>query len=143
MALILPFLLNRFLNQADYAIWVLGFQAALYVPMFGLGMHQLLNRAIASSLAQSEWDSLQQHISAGFWMVSLLTLLALGFVWIGGFFVEHIAHASAAQEGQIRLVWLLVGTGAALGLSSLFFFGCFGGQQRYEWENTYKAIMEA
>jgi len=141
MALVLPFLLNRFLSQADYAIWVLGFQAALYVPMFGLGVHQLLNRAIASSLARQELESLHQQVAAGFWMILLLSLLALSFVWISSFFVEQIARTSTVQEGQIRAVWLFVGTSAALGLGSLFFFGCFGGQQRYEWENTYKVII--
>jgi O-antigen/teichoic acid export membrane protein len=62
-------------------------------------------------------------------------------VLIGSLFVTQIGQANAKQDLGIAQVWLVVGSAACLGLWSLFFFGCFGGQQRYEWENLYKAIV--
>ena len=72
MVLILPYLLNRLLSQQDYAIWVLGFQAVLYVPMLGLGIHQILNRTIAHSLALGDFSQLQRQLGSGFLLVLLL-----------------------------------------------------------------------
>lgn len=141
MVLVLPFLLNRMLSQSDYAAWVLGFQAALYVPMFGLGVHQLLNSAIAQHLARAEYDHLERHLASGLVIVAILASLALFFVLVGSFFVMDLAKTSTNQDLSIVQVWLVVGGAASLGLFSLFFFGCFGGQQRYEWENLYRAII--
>lgn len=141
MVLVLPYLLNRILSQSDYAVWVLGFQAALYVPMFGLGIHQLLNRAIAHHLARDEHDQLHSNLASGLGIVMILAILAFCFVLIGSQFVTQIANADAGQDLGIESVWMKVGGAASLGLLSLFFFGCFGGQQRYEWENLYKALI--
>jgi len=141
MVLVLPYLLNRILSQSDYAVWVLGFQAALYVPMFGLGIHQLLNRAIAHHLARDEHDQLHRNLASGLGIVMILSALAFCFVLIGSQFVTQIANADAVQDLGIQSVWMNVGIAASLGLLSLFFFGCFGGQQRYEWENLYKAMI--
>lgn len=141
MVLVLPYLLNRILSQSDYAVWVLGFQAALYVPMFGLGIHQLLNRAIAHHLERDEHDYLNRNLASALVIVMVLAAAAFCFVLVGGKFVTQIIHANANQDLDIAQIWLMVGGAASLGLLSLFFFGCFGGQQRYEWENLYKAIV--
>ena len=141
MVLVLPFLLNRVLSQSDYAVWVLGFQAALYVPMFGLGIHQLLNRAIALHLACDEHGLLQRKLVSALVIVGTLAASAFIFVLISAPFVTQIAHAQAEYNVVIQQVWLKTGGAASLGLFALFFFGCFGGQQRYEWENIFKAII--
>jgi len=141
MVLVLPYLLNRVLSQSDYAVWVLGFQAALYVPMFGLGIHQLLNRGIAHHLARNEGDQLDRNLASGLVVVLALAVTAFCFVLIASLFVAQLTQANANQDLGISQVWMIVGSAASLGLLSLFFFGCFGGQQRYEWENLYKAII--
>jgi O-antigen/teichoic acid export membrane protein len=141
MVLILPYLLNRLLSQQDYAIWVLGFQAVLYVPMLGLGIHQILNRTIAHSLAVGDVSQLQRQLGSGFLLVLLLALVAGALVWVSSPYVGLLSGASSGADQQISVVWRTIGSGASVGLLSLFFFGCFGGQQRYEWENAYKAMI--
>ena len=141
MVLFLPYLLNRVLSQADYAIWVLGFQVAIYVPMFGLGIQQLLNRAIAHHLARDEHEHLHRNLASSLFILIVLAGAALLFVFVSAPFVTRITDAQGASNLMIERVWLKVGGAASLGLFSLFFFGCFGGQQRYEWENIYKAII--
>ncbi len=141
MVLFLPYLLNRVLSQADYAIWVLGFQVAIYVPMFGLGIQQLLNRAIAHHLARGEHEHLHRNLASSLFILIVLVGAALLFVFGSAPFVARITDAQGASNLMIERVWLKVGGAASLGLFSLFFFGCFGGQQRYEWENIYKAII--
>ena len=141
MVLILPYLLNRLLSQQDYAIWVLGFQAVLYVPMLGLGIHQILNRTIAHSLALGDFSQLQRQLGSGFLLVLLLASMVGILVWVSSPYVGLLSGASSGADQQIGLVWRTIGSGASVGLLSLFFFGCFGGQQRYEWENAYKAMI--
>ena len=141
MVLILPYLLNRLLSQQDYAIWVLGFQAVLYVPMLGLGIHQILNRTIAHSLALGDFSQLQRQLGSGFLLVLLLASMVGTLVWVSSPYVGLLSGASSGADQQIGLVWRTIGSGASVGLLSLFFFGCFGGQQRYEWENAYKAMI--
>lgn len=141
MVLILPYLLNRLLSQQDYAIWVLGFQAVLYVPMLGLGIHQILNRTIAHSLALGDFSQLQRQLGSGFLLVLLLASMVGTLVWVSSPYVGLLLGASSGADQQIGLVWRTIGSGASVGLLSLFFFGCFGGQQRYEWENAYKAMI--
>ena len=141
MVLLLPYLLNRLLSQEDFAIWVLGFQVVLYVPMLGLGIHQILNRTIAHSLALGDFTQLQRQLGSGFVLVLFLAFLAGTLVWFSGPYVGLLSGASSSTDQQIGMVWFIVGSGASVGLLSLFFFGCFGGQQRYEWENAYKAII--
>jgi len=134
-------LLNRLLSQQDYAIWVLGFQAVLYVPMLGLGIHQILNRTIAHSLALGDFSQLQRQLGSGFLLVLLLASMVGTLVWVSSPYVGLLSGASSGADQQIGLVWRTIGSGASVGLLSLFFFGCFGGQQRYEWENAYKAMI--
>jgi O-antigen/teichoic acid export membrane protein len=141
MVLLLPYLLNRLLSQEDFAIWVLGFQVVLYVPMLGLGIHQILNRTIAHSLALGDFTQLQRQLGSGFVLVLFLAFLAGTLVWFSGPYVGLLSGASSSTDQQIGMVWFIVGSGASVGLLSLFFFGCFGGQQRYEWENAYKAMI--
>jgi O-antigen/teichoic acid export membrane protein len=141
MVLVLPYLLNRVLSQSDYAVWVLGFQASLYVTMFGLGIHQLLNRAIAHHLARGEYEVLNRNLISALVIVASLAASAFMFVLISAQFVTQITHAQAEHNAVIEQVWRKTGGAASLGLFALFFFGCFGGQQRYEWENVYKAII--
>ena len=141
MVLILPYLLNRLLSQQDYAIWALGFQAVVYVPMLGLGIHQILNRTIAHSLALGDLNQLQRQLGSGFLLVLLLALIAGILVWVSSPYIGILSGASSGAEEQIAVVWRTIGTGVSVGLLSLFFFGCFGGQQRYEWENAYKALI--
>jgi len=141
MVLILPYLLNRLLSQQDYAIWVLGFQVVLYVPMLGLGIHQILNRTIAHSLALGDFSQLQRQLGSGFLLVLLLASMVGILVWVSSPYVGLLSGASSGADQQIGLVWRTIGSGASVGLLSLFFFGCFGGQQRYEWENAYKAMI--
>ena len=141
MVLILPYLLNRLLSQQDYAIWVLGFQVVLYVPMLGLGIHQILNRTIAHSLALRDFSQLQRQLGSGFLLVLLLASMVGILVWVSSPYVGLLSGASSGADQQIGLVWRTIGSGASVGLLSLFFFGCFGGQQRYEWENAYKAMI--
>ena len=141
MVLILPYLLNRLLSQQDYAIWVLGFQVVLYVPMLGLGIHQILNRTIAHSLALGDFSQLQRQLGSGFLLVLLLASMVGTLVWVSSPYVGLLSGASSGADQQIGLVWRTIGSGASVGLLSLFFFGCFGGQQRYEWENAYKAMI--
>ena len=64
MVLVLPFLLNRVLNQYDYSVWVLGFKVALYVPIFRLGIYQLLKPPIAQHLARDEHELLQLKLAS-------------------------------------------------------------------------------
>lgn len=141
MVLVLPYLLNRILTQTEYAIWALGFQAAIYIPMFGLGIHQLLNRSIANSLAQGADIAFRRNIAAGFWIITILSCIGLLFVWISSFFVSKLAQVSASDASAIQMVWAVVGSAASVGLFALFFFGYFGGRQRYEWENLYRAVI--
>jgi O-antigen/teichoic acid export membrane protein len=141
MVLILPYLLNRLLSQQDYAIWALGFQAVLYVPMLGLGIHQILNRTIAHSLALGDFSQLHRQLGSGFLLTLLLASMAGVLVWVSSPYVGLLSGASSGADQQIGEVWLTIGSGASVGLLSLFFFGCFGGQQRYEWENAYKAMI--
>lgn len=141
MVLILPYLLNRLLSQQDYAIWVLGFQVVFYVPMLGLGIHQILNRTIAHSLALGDFSQLQRQLGSGFLLVLLLASMVGILVWVSSPYVGLLSGASSGADQQIGLVWRTIGSGASVGLLSLFFFGCFGGQQRYEWENAYKAMI--
>ena len=140
LILVLPYLLNRVLSQSDYAVWVLGFQAAVYVPMFGLGIHQLLNRAIAYHLAHDEHEYLDRNLASSLAIVIGLSIVAICFVLVGSLFINQITQLNSNQELSIVQVWLTVGGAASLGLMSLFFFGCFGGLQLYEWENIYKSI---
>ena len=128
MVLILPYLLNRLLSQQDYAIWVLGFQVVLYVPMLGLGIHQILNRTIAHSLALGDFSQLQRQLGSGFLLVLLLASMVGTLVWVSSPYVGLLSGASSGADQQIGLVWRTIGSGASVGLLSLFFFGCFGGQ---------------
>jgi len=49
-------------------------------------------------------------------------------------FITQITHAQTEHNAVIQQMWLKTGEAASLGLFALFFFGYFGGQQRYEKE---------
>lgn len=141
MILVLPYFLTRHLSQADYAAWVVGFQVAIYVPMFGLGIHHLINRTVAHHLARQEFTQLQTSVLAALQMLLILFALSLLFVWLVGPYVVEFAKAPENLRESILTVWYRVGLASCIGMLSFFFFGCFGGAQRYEWENLYKAIL--
>ena len=141
MILVLPYFLTRHLSQVDYAAWVVGFQVAVYVPMFGLGIHHLINRTVAHHLARQESEQLQASILGALQMLLILFALSLLFVLLAGPYVIAFAKAPENLRESILTVWYRVGFASCVGLLSLFFFGCFGGTQRYEWENLYKAIL--
>lgn len=141
MILVLPYFLTRYLSQADYAAWIVGFQVAIYVPMFGLGIHHLINRTVAHHLAQKEFTQLQTSVLAALQMLLILFMLSVLFVWFMGPYVIEFAKAPENLRESILTVWYRVGFASCLGLLSFFFFGCFGGAQRYEWENLYKVML--
>lgn len=141
MILVLPYFLTRHLSQADYAAWVVGFQVAIYVPMFGLGIHHLINRTVAHHLARQEYSQLQTSALAALQVLLILFVLSLLFVYLAGPYVIEFAKAPENLRESILTVWYRVGIASCIGLLSFFFFGCFGGAQRYEWENLYKAIL--
>ncbi len=141
MVLALPYLLNRLLTQQEYAIWVLGFQAALYIPMFGLGINQLIIRSVAYNLSRGEKDQVRKSVSAGLGVITLLFCISCVFVLLGGLFITDIAKVSLEMHAAIKEVWFKVGLASSAGLFSLFFFGCFGGIHRYEWESLYRVII--
>ena len=141
MILVLPYFLTRYLSQANYAAWVIGFQAAIYVPMFGLGIHLLINRTVAHHLARQEHEQLQASVLGALQMILILFGLSLLFVWLAGPYLVAFSNAPENLRESILTVWYRVGIASCLGLFSFFFFGYFGGVQRYEWENLYKVIL--
>jgi O-antigen/teichoic acid export membrane protein len=141
LVLFLPYVLNRLFSQEDYAIWALGFQATVYVPMLGLGIHQILNRALAHALALGDEANLHRQLGSGFIVVLALALIAASLVWLSAPYIGLLTGNSAPVDERIATIWRIAGSGASAGLLSLFFFGCFGGHLRYEWENGYKAII--
>jgi O-antigen/teichoic acid export membrane protein len=141
MILVLPYFLTRHLSQADYAAWIVGFQVAIYVPMFSLGIHHLINRNVAYHLAQQEFIQLQTSALSALQILLFLFMLSLLFVWFIGPYVVEFAKAPENLRDSILTVWYRVGFASCFGLLSFFFFGCFGGMQRYEWENLYKATL--
>lgn len=143
MILVLPYFLTRYLSQANYAAWVVGFQVALYVPMFGLGIHLLINRTVAHHLARQEHEQLQASVLGALQMLLVLFTLSLLFVWLAGPYVVAFSNAPENLRDTILTVWYRVGIVSCIGLFSFFFFGYFGGIQRYEWENLYKVILSS
>jgi O-antigen/teichoic acid export membrane protein len=143
MILVLPYFLTRYLSQANYAAWVVGFQVALYVPMFGLGIHLLINRTVAHHLARQEHEQLQASVLGALQMLLVLFTLSLLFVWLAGPYVVAFSNAPENLRDSILTVWYRVGIVSCIGLFSFFFFGYFGGIQRYEWENLYKVILSS
>lgn len=141
MILVLPYFLTRHLSQANYAAWVVGFQVAVYVPMFGLGIHLLINRTVAHHLARQEYEQLQASVLGGLQMLLILFALSVLFVWLAGPYIVAFSNAPENLRDSILTVWYRVGIASCVGLFSFFFFGYFGGIQRYEWENLYKVIL--
>lgn len=121
MILVLPYFLTRYLSQEDYAAWIVGFQVALYVPMFGLGIHHLINRAVAHHLARQEFTQLQTSVLAALQMLLILFMLSLLFVWFIGPYVIEFAKAPGNLRESILTVWYRVGFASCLGLLSFFF----------------------
>ena len=136
----LPFLLTRSLSQAEFAAWVIGFQAALYIPMLGLGIQHVINRAVAHTTA-TQGQGLNDQLQTALQLVLILVLVGFVVITFGGFFLMDLTNAPSEFAPTILGVWYRVGIGSALGLMSLFFIGYFGGLQRYEWENIYKASV--
>ena len=144
LVLVLPYLLARYLSAEEFAAWVIGFQASLYIPLLGLGIQHVINRSVAHALAsQQARDSVTLHeqLQTAWRLVLILAFLGAAVIGVGGFFLMELTQAPAAYESTILGVWYRVGLASALGLLSLFFFGYFGGLQRYEWENAYKAMV--
>ena len=139
--LVIPFLLNRWLSQADYASWVLGFQIAMYIPLLGFGIHQILMRSIAHGFAQQSSAIVQKAISSGFFLICAQVLVGIAIVVVSVFSLPLFLNRPEIDLLVIETVWLRVGIGASIGLLALFYFGSFGAIARFEWENTYKAII--
>lgn len=139
--LVIPFLLNRWLSQADYASWVLGFQVAMYIPLLGFGIHQILMSSIAHGFSTKSSMAVQKAVSSGFGLIALLVLMAIGLVLISVYSLPLFLTIAAGEQAVIESIWIRVGCAAGLGLLALFYFGAFGAIARFEWENSYKAIV--
>jgi O-antigen/teichoic acid export membrane protein len=139
--LVIPFLLNRWLSQADYASWVLGFQIAMYIPLLGFGIHQILMRSIARGFAEQSSMAIQKAIASGFFLICAQVLVGIAIVVLSVFTLPFFLNGSAVNLAVIEAVWLRVGIAASIGLAALFYFGSFGAIARFEWENMYKAII--
>ena len=137
----IPFLLNRWLSQADYASWVLGFQIAMYIPLLGFGIHQILMRTIAHGFAEQSNAVVQKAIASGFFLICTQAFIGIAIVMISVFSLPLFLHVPIEELATIEAVWLRVGIAASLGLLALFYFGSFGAIARFEWENAYKAII--
>lgn len=138
---VIPFLLNRWLSQADYTNWVLGFQVAMYIPLLGFGIHQILMRAIAHGFAEQSSAVIQKAIASGFFLICMQALIGILIVTISVFSLPFFLDVPQSELAVIEGVWIRVGIAASFGLIALFYFGSFGAIARFEWENGYKAII--
>lgn len=138
---VIPFLLNRWLSQADYTYWVLSFQIAMYIPLLGFGIHQILMRTIAHGLARQSSSEIQKAITSGFFLICAQVLVGMAIVVVSVFSLPLFLNVSEFDLAVIEAIWLRVGIAASIGLLALFYFGSFGAIARFEWENAYKAII--
>ncbi len=133
VAVFLPAVLVRHMNQLNYSVWVLILQVAAYSSYLEFGLQTAVGRYIA--IADEKRDSVQRDtiFSTAFAGLSIAAVLAITLLCAATLGAATLFPAvPSALLRQMQWALLIVGTSLALGLPSSAWTGVFIGLQRNE-----------
>src|SRR5271167_320848 len=130
VAIFLPAVLVRHMNQLNYSVWVLILQVAAYSSYLEFGLQTAVGRYIA--IADEKRDSVQRDtiFSTAFAGLSIAAVLAITLLCAATLGAATLFPAvPPALLRQMQWALLIVGTSLALGLPSSAWTGVFIGLQ--------------
>jgi O-antigen/teichoic acid export membrane protein len=133
LAIFLPAVLVRHMNQTEYSVWVLVLQVAAYSGYLEFGLQTAVGRYIAVARENRDGhlrDSIFSTASAGLALAAVLGIVLLvGIACAAGWLFPKVP---AAMLFQMRCALLIIGTSISLGLPSAAWCGVFIGLEKNE-----------
>ncbi len=134
-----PFILHR-LGDVAFGLYVLVFSLTGYYGLFDFGIRSSVLRYVAKFAAGGEKERLAQLISTSLFSYCAIAVLALLATGVISFFVDYIFKIPPGFLSTARIVFLIVGTGIALGFPLSVFAGILQGLQNFHWINVSQIV---
>jgi len=134
-----PFILHRLGDEA-FGLWVLIYSISDYYSFFDFGIRSSVIRYVANFHATGNQEQLTRLISTALTSYSCIGILLLLVTGVGSLFVGLIFHVSAAWLSTVRLLFVIVGSGLALGFPLGVFSGVMEGLQKFHILNITQII---
>ncbi len=125
-----PFVLHR-LGDEGWGLYVLVFSLTGYFGLFDLGITASVQRYVAWFVARNEDENVNRYVNTAFFIYCLVGIVTLVITMIGTVYVDHIFRVAPAYHQSAQWLFLIVGTGVALGFPLGIFGGILEGLQRF------------
>lgn len=132
--LLVPFAIDR-LGAPAYGVWVLAISFSLsggYLSLSDLGLQQGVVKFVAEASATDDRHAVSRLVSTALAVFTLMTAVAVVVVTILWSFGPEVLNVPDRFHGALRMLLLLVGIEAAVGLPGLAFLAVLEGLQRYD-----------
>jgi O-antigen/teichoic acid export membrane protein len=140
-SLLLPVLLSRLLSEPDFAIWSVCYPVVMYATTLGIMFNALMVQGIAPTAAARDGVA-AQALATTLLCCALAASLAFAMLaWLLGPLVVGWVNAPADATGKFSATWRMLGVASGLAITLTTINGIFSGLQRFEWENTYKVVL--
>jgi O-antigen/teichoic acid export membrane protein len=127
-----PFILHR-LGDDAFGLWVLVFSLTGYYGLFDFGIRSSIVRYVAQFKATGEKDSLNRFINTSLCTYGGTGLVLLMVTTGASFYVDSVFRIPAPLQSSAKVLFLVVGTAAAVGFPLSVFAGVLEGLQKFNW----------
>jgi O-antigen/teichoic acid export membrane protein len=134
-----PIILHRLGDEA-FGLWILIFSFTGYYGIFDLGIRSSIVKHVAEFEATGDRDRLTRLVNVSVFVYGCVALVLLIVVGIGALYFDAIFHISAKYQQTARILFLMVGSGVALGFPLSVFAGILEGIQQFSLLNLTQAV---
>jgi O-antigen/teichoic acid export membrane protein len=134
-----PIILHRLGDEA-FGLWILIFSFTGYYGIFDLGIRSSVVKHVAEFEATSDRDQLTRLVNVSLFVYGCVALALLVVVGVGSLYFDAIFHISARYQHTARILFLMVGSGVALGFPLSVFAGILEGLQQFSLLNLTQAV---
>jgi O-antigen/teichoic acid export membrane protein len=134
-----PFILHRLGDEA-FGLWILIFSFTGYYGIFDFGIRSSIVKHVAEFEGTRDRDRLIRLVNVSLFIYGCIALILLVAVGIGSLYVGSIFHISPSFQQKARLLFLIVGSGVALGFPLSVFAGILEGLQKFYLLNLTQAV---
>src|SRR5205807_225706 len=125
-----PFILHR-LGDTAFGIWVLIFSVTGYYGLFDLGIRSSVIRYVSTYTATGDTEGLAKLINTSLASYSTIGAVTMVVTLVCSIFVHRLFRIPPEFLGTAQRLFLMVGSGVALGFPTGVFGGILEGLQRF------------
>jgi O-antigen/teichoic acid export membrane protein len=140
VGILLPPLILHRLGDEAFGLWILIFSFTGFYGIFDLGIRSSIVKHVAEFEATGEHDQLNRLVNVSLFVYTCIAVALLVAVGIGSVYVNSVFHISFSLQKTARVLFLMVGSGVALGFPLTVFAGILEGLQKYYLLNITQAV---